>query len=128
VHILSWFIRNGVDHIRTKLYVGDYRSLLNPLLVIERKNSILELASNVGKEHARFKAELERLDSIGGRMVLLVEETTNITDWQHARSEMKGETIQKILNTWQQKHCMTVVQCERHESGKTIAEILLGRN
>jgi len=123
-HIISYFIHNDIPHIRSKMYVGDYCKYENPKLVIERKASILELAGNVGKEHMRFKDELTRLDKVGGRMVMLIEETEPIELWSHKRSQMNGIQISKILKSWESKHCFTVMQIKKADAGFKIAEIL----
>jgi len=106
------------------MYVGDYCMFNNPSLVIERKGSLLELAGNVGAGHDTFKAELERLDKINGRMVLLIEDTTPIEEWSSPRSQMSGKTMKKILDAWCSKHCMTIVQINKHDAGQKIIQIL----
>ena len=46
----------GVEHFRSKLYVGDYQSLDNGRLVIDRKKDLSELCGNVTQQHERFRA------------------------------------------------------------------------
>lgn len=48
----------NIQYFRSKLYVGDYQSLDNPRLVIDRKKDLQELCGNVTQQHERFKAEL----------------------------------------------------------------------
>ena len=40
--ILAEFERQGVRHYSSKLYVGDYMSLDNPRLIIDRKQNLQE--------------------------------------------------------------------------------------
>ncbi len=106
------------------MYVGDYCEYSKPLLVVERKASWLEFAGNCGQNHARFKAELERLNAIGGRMVILIEELTPVENWQHRRSQMSGVVMKKIIDRWKEEYNLELVQCTKNESGKKILEIL----
>ena len=55
----------GVKHFRSKLYCGDYQSLDNARLVIDRKKDLQELCGNVCQQHERFKAELIRAQEHG---------------------------------------------------------------
>ena len=44
--ILKEFEREGVPYSVTKLFIGDYQDYGNPFLLIDRKQSIQELAAN----------------------------------------------------------------------------------
>lgn len=59
----------GIQYFRSKLYVGDYQSLDNPRLVIDRKKDLQELCGNVAQQHERFKAELIRAMQAGIQVV-----------------------------------------------------------
>ena len=65
--------RLGVKTINSKLYVGDYQSLDNPRLVVDRKKDLLELCGNVCQQHDRFRRELVRAQDAGIRIVILCE-------------------------------------------------------
>ena len=56
--VLAEFDRQGVIHISSKLYVGDYMSLDNPRLVIDRKQNLLEVATNLVQQRDRFLSEI----------------------------------------------------------------------
>ena len=58
--IIDYFQQNEIKYIRSKLYYGDYRIMESPLLVVDRKQNIAELAKNCTSEHVRFRDELER--------------------------------------------------------------------
>lgn len=58
--IIKTFDENGVKHFSSKLPVGDYMSLDNPRLIIDRKQNLQELCGNVCQQHERFKKELLR--------------------------------------------------------------------
>ena len=65
--------RLGVKTINSKLYVGDYQSLDNPRLVVDRKKDLLELCGNVCQQHDRFRRELVRAQDAGIRIIILCE-------------------------------------------------------
>lgn len=91
--ILKDFEDNGVQSFSSKLFVGDYMSLDNPRVVIDRKQNLLEIAKNVssvpqkdktgrikkganGKplnDLARFTAELARAKENGIHIIILCE-------------------------------------------------------
>ena len=72
-HILAEFEKQGVRHFRSKLYVGDYQRLDSGLLVVDRKQNLTEIASNLTQQHQRFRAELERARAAHIRVVILCE-------------------------------------------------------
>ena len=72
--IIAELDRQGIKYISSKMFVGDYCDLSNPLVIIDRKQNIAELAQNATSQHDRFKRELLRLDEIGGKMYVLIEQ------------------------------------------------------
>lgn len=68
----------GVKYFRSKLFVGDYMSLDNPRLVIDRKKDLLEICGNVCQQHDRFKAELIRAQEQGIKIFILCENGNGI--------------------------------------------------
>lgn len=85
--IVKTFDDHGVKHFSSKLLVGDYMSLDNPRLIIDRKQSLQELCGNVCQQHERFKRELLKAIDAGIQLVVLVEH---------------GPDIQCLAKTW---HC-----------------------
>lgn len=55
-----------------KLYCGDYQSLDNAKLCIDRKKDLQELCGNVCQQHERFKAELIRAREAGIQLPLQI--------------------------------------------------------
>ena len=68
----------GVSYFRSKLYVGDYQSLDNPRLVIDRKKDLQEICGNVRQQHERFKKELLKAMDAGIQIVILIEHGSDI--------------------------------------------------
>lgn len=133
------FEKRRIQTIRSKMYVGDYMALENPFLVIDRKQTIQELAENATTSHDRFKRELHRMDEIGAEMVVLIEQkrytdiqgelmtVNDISDlmfWRNPYGEVDGIRVYKILATWQARHRVRFEFCRRDQTGRRIVEIL----
>ncbi len=148
------FDEAGIKYFRSKLYVGDYQSLDNPRLVIDRKKDLQELWGNVTQQHERFKAELIRAMRAGIQMVILVEHGIDINCledvWFFFQPEMKrwrwktvkmndenkkvrepyiqkpinGKQLYKSLCTIRDRYNVDFVFCQESETGQMIAEIL----
>lgn len=96
--IISEFDRSGVKYYTSKLFVGDYMSLDNPRLIIDRKQNLQEICTNVStvpkKEKdgrykkdkqgrimsgwLRFTDELKRANDAGIHLIILCEHGGNI--------------------------------------------------
>lgn len=140
----------GIDYFRSKLYVGDYQSLDNPRLVIDRKKDLQELCGNVCQQHERFKAELVRAIQSGIKIVILCEHGEDIKTmedvwfWQNPRKHriiwktvngkkvktvisdkaVDGIQLYKSLCTIRDRYNVDFVFCTKEETGAKIVEIL----
>ena len=134
--IICEFQKQEVKHFISKMYIGDYCNLLNPLVLIDRKQNIAEIAGNACKGHDRFKRELCRLDDIGGKMYILIEQDkidgkkiTSLEDiilWEPKHGTIMGDRIYRVLKSWQNKHNIEYVFCAKKDTGKRIIELLGG--
>lgn len=134
--IIGEFERQNIPHFVSKLYVGDYCNLLNPLVIIDRKQNVAEIAQNATSGHGRFKRELERLRGIGGKMYILIEQDkdgerplqqlSDIILWKPKYGKILGEQIYKILANWQSKYEIEFIFCSKKDTGKKIIELLKG--
>lgn len=90
--ILATFDSSGVKYYISKLWTGDYMSLDNPRLIIDRKQNLNELCSNVIQDHKRFSEELNRAKDNGIKLVFLCEHGSGIESlqdvmfWRNPRS------------------------------------------
>lgn len=137
--IKEYFDRSGIKHISSKLYVGDYMSLDNPKLIIDRKQNLLELAGNLCQEHKRFTAELIRAKEAGIHIIILCEHggkiqtLEDVKNWQNPRLKdhplaMSGERMHKVMSTMQNsdKYSVEFQFCDKRSTGRRIAELLAG--
>ena len=144
------FNQLGVQSFRSKLYVGDYQSLDNARLVIDRKKDLLELCGDVAQQHERFRAELMRAKEAGIHIVILCEHGDDIktledvyfwinprtipTEWvmqdghpvKVAKSPngVTGPQLYKCLTTIRDRYDVEFVFCSKDETGARIVQIL----
>ena len=150
--ISKQFDELGVKYFRSKLYVGDYQSMDNARLVIDRKKDLQELCGNVCQQHERFKAELIRAMEQGIKIVILCEHGPDIKSiedvwfWQNPRKHkviwktvngqrvrtvmsdkaVDGNQLYKSLCTIRDRYNVDFVFCTKEETGRKIVEILGG--
>lgn len=150
--IVKTFDESGVKYFSSKLLVGDYMSLDNPRLIIDRKQNLQELCGNVCQQHERFKRELLRAMDAGIQLIILVEHgqgINNIEDvylWKNPRKHevrfrtvngkkeryvvstkaVDGNQLYKSLCTIRDRYNVRFEFCEKKDTGKKIIE-LLGR-
>ena len=144
--IIAEFDRQGIKHISSKLWVGDYMSLDNPKVIVDRKQNLSEICSNVCQDHDRFRRELTRAQEAGIKIIILIEHGKDITClediifWENPRGIVRkkvngkwqtiktkattGETLYKILTTLQEKYGCEFQFCTKEETGERILEIL----
>ena len=140
--ILREFDEKGVSYSTTKLFIGDYMDYANPLLIVDRKQSIAELSKNCTADHARFRAELERAKSVGAKLVILVEQNRyydrdkwirveTIEDlmlWSSPHTAIRGEKVYRVLRAWMSKYPIEVQFCDKRQTGQKILEIIYGKS
>ena len=132
--IVAEFDRQKIKYISSKLYVGDYCDLERPLVIIDRKDNIAEIAQNATSGHDRFKRELVRLDEMGGRMYILIEQDKingkkiesleDLMLWTPKYGQVQGMRIYRILDAWEHKHNVEFKFCSKKNTGKEIVRLL----
>lgn len=150
--IQKQFDKLGLQYFRSKLYCGDYMSLDNARLVIDRKKDLQELCGNVTQQHERFKKELLRAMEAGIQIVFLIEHGSDIKTledvyfWQNPRKHeirwrynkvtgqkekyfispkaVDGKQLYKSLCTIRDRYGAQFEFCSKSETGQKIMEIL----
>lgn len=133
--IIAEFDKQEVKHYTSKLYVGDYMSLDNPRLVVDRKQNLTEVCSNVCQDHERFRNELIKAQKAGIQIIVLVEHGKDIKSledviwWLNPRLKtspkaITGERLYKILLTLERKYGCKFEFCEKKDTGRRIIELL----
>lgn len=127
--------KRGVKTINSKLYVGDYQSLDNPRLVIDRKKDLQELCSNVCQQHERFRRELVRAQEAGINLIILVEHGGDIREledvffWDNPRIKdspraTTGQALFRSLLTIRDRYGVRFEFCDKRHTGERIVELL----
>ena len=150
--IVKEFDLQGIKYVRSKLFCGDYQSLDNARLVIDRKQDLQELCGNVCQQHERFKNELIRAMEQGIKIVILCEHGKDILSiedvlirknqrrtmvrWKTVNGKkvkevvsakaINGDKLYKSLCTIRDRYNVDFVFCNKNETGKKIIEILGG--
>lgn len=148
--IIKTFDECGVNHFSSKLMVGDYMSLDNPRLIIDRKQNLQELCGNVCQQHERFRRELIKAMQAGIRLVVLVEHGPDINSledvyfWKNPRKHevrwmtvngkrekyivsakaIDGDQLYKSLCTIRDRYNVEFVFCKKNDTGREIIRIL----
>lgn len=142
----------GIKHFRSKCFVGDYQSLDNGRLVVDRKKDLQELCGNITTQHERFRRELVRASQAGIRIIVLCEHGNGIRTiedvrvWHNPRLDMMkfavvngrpckvkayphattGATLAKTLESISERYDVRFMFCEPSETGETIVRLLGG--
>lgn len=145
--------RLDVSYFVSKLYVGDYMSLDNPRLVIDRKKDLQELCNNVTQQHERFRDELIRAKEHSIKLIVLcehgegIQELTDVIFWENPRLKagewvMKGghpvkvkkypkattgEQLYKSLCTISDRYGVDFYFCSKDQTGAEIVRLLGGK-
>ena len=133
--INSYFEKIGARVIRSKMYVGDYQLMINPYLVIDRKQNLNEVCNNVVQDHKRFTEELKRAAEVGISVVVLVEHGADIktledvAKWENPRLKesplaVSGERLYKIMRAIEYSYNTRFEFCTKAQTGRRIVEIL----
>ena len=137
--IIAEFDSQGVSHISSKLYVGDYMNLDNPKLIVDRKQNLLEVATNLIQQHDRFINEIKRANSAEIKLIFLVEHggliktLDDVQKWKNPRLKdskfaVSGERLYKMISVLCAHHNVEFVFCNKQETGNKIIEILETKN
>ena len=134
--ILEYFDKNNIDYIVSKLDYGDYMVYKDNSVVIDRKDSLLELAGNLchTTEHERIKREIARAKDDGCKdFIFLVAESKiksadDIKNWSSPHTKVRGSTLLKIMTTMKERYGVRFIICKRSEMEKRIVELLGGNN
>lgn len=137
-HVTNYFDTQNIKWFRSKLICGDYQNPLNPTIIIDRKQSLQEVAGNVCQQHERFVREMELAKELGFKMIVLVEEPNitslpNVCSWFNFRVKknpkaINGKTLYKIMKTMSDKYGFTWEFTTKANCGKRIVELLGGTN
>lgn len=129
----SCFEQMGVQLIRNILPFGDYA--MPPTISIDTKANMAEIANNIGSDHKRFKNECIAAKEAGCQLVILVENTDDITcvdevhtwinpDLIYRPRAITGDRLEKAMKTMSERYGVQFEFCKPEEAAKRIMELL----
>jgi ERCC4-type nuclease len=130
--ILKYFDEHNIDYITSKLDYGDYKIFKDNSVVIDRKDSLLEMSHNLCSklEHERIKAEIQRAKEDGCKeFIFLISESKiksidDIAKWHSPHTKVKGSTLLKTMVTMKNKYGIRFIIVPRKDMGKMIIKLL----
>lgn len=131
--ILEYFDKVGQDYIVSKLESGDYMLYKDYTTIIDKKDTLLELAGNLCNtlEHKRINREIDRAKELGcTNFIFLIQDnkiksSEDIKNWHSSyMPNLKGEVLLKIMNTMKERYGVRFMIVPKKEIGKTIIDIL----
>lgn len=136
--ILSEFDKQGVKYYISKLFAGDYMSLDNPRLIIDRKQNLSEICANVCQSHERFRSELIRAQENGIKLIILIEHSNRIKSiddvdkWENPRRKVKTKVWvddELVVDEngeeyWEPGYYETVIKETNAMTGETLAKVM----
>lgn len=136
--ILDYFDREGIKHYSSKLIVGDYMDIDNPRLVIDRKFSLSELATNLTNDSGRFMREVRLAKELGIHMIVLCEQGAwvkgirDVAQWHNPMQgkipyAISGKELMERIYRVHIAYDVDFLFCDKRSTGKRIVELLTPR-
>jgi ERCC4-type nuclease len=125
-HVTGYFTSHKIPFISRKIDAGDYSAQVGNVtfeseVVIEKKNSIDEIAGNFTVDRERFEREFIRAKADGLKIYLLIENCSWAQISAHDyRSKLEPKALTASLLAWQARYNITVNFCEPCETGQII--------
>ncbi len=134
-HIKRYLERHGIEYAIRKLDCGDYMMEENPLLTVDRKQSLEELSRNLmnRSDSSRFWREVRRAHASGIQLVVLVEsgpavlEINQVPKWRSKYSQVTGRRLIDEMIRLEMAYGVRWSFCSKTSTGKRIVEILEGK-
>lgn len=131
--ILAWFDHQGIAWTRRKLDVGDYQIEGRPELVVDRKQSLGEMAINLlSHDRARFYREVRRAREKGVKLMILCEQghevktVEDVRKWHSPYTQISGARLADAIFRLEIGYGVETYFCDRASTGKRIIELLRG--
>lgn len=112
----------------------------DPVVSVDTKASIHEIAGNLVTDHERFRAECELAQELGVQLVVLIENTdgvyklSDLEQWRENAHDFKarggkkpydGAQLVKMMRTMHERYGVVWSFCTPEEAGKKVLRILL---
>lgn len=133
-HILQYFDRNGIAYKVRKMDVADYQTEGIDKLVIDRKQNLDELATNLTnpQDKGRFWREVRKAYRLGIKMIVLCEHgkgirsIPDVVNWNSKYSPVTGRILQEKIYQCHISYGVEFLFCDKSETAAKIIELLGG--
>lgn len=143
--ILDEFNKRNVIYDISKLIVGDYMSFDKPRLIIDRKQNLSEVYSNLcpnkksnpkdSNGDLRIDREIRKANRLGIKIIFLVEHggkikcMDDVRLWENPRLKKTpyawdGNKLYNEIVLFSKKHNVEFMFCDKRNTGKRILELL----
>lgn len=133
-NIHRYFNEHEIEFRRTKLYVGDYIIANRGDVAIDTKKDVMELITDLHKDHKRFRDECLRAQEAGIELIVLTEELLpggRLENWKSPR-KANGQlltttdpaVLRKMMITMQSKYSVKFRFCSPDSTGSEIMRYL----
>lgn len=131
-HILKFFEENGIEYKIQKMNVADYQIEGNDGLVIDRKQNLEEVATNLmnRNDKSRFWREVRRANENGTKMIVLCEHSRNIksiqdvSSWHSKFSPVSGRSLMNEIYRVHISYGIEFIFCDKRNTGRMIVNLL----
>lgn len=134
-NIANYFKQANIQVERCCLYVGDYAIANDQSRAVDTKQDVLEIAKDImSADHERFKAECQRANDAGIKLLVLIEEVLpdgGLQNWQPPMDSkgkpltaVKGLSLKRAMLTMTLKYGVRFRFCDPRQTGRLIAEYL----
>jgi hypothetical protein len=117
------------------MYVGDYTIANDQQRAVDTKQDVLEIVHDImSSDHERFRAECERANNAGIKLLVLIEEVLpdgGLINWKSPTdsrgkpfTKVNGETIKRAMLTMTMKYGVRFRFCDARETGRHLVEYL----
>lgn len=133
--ILRYFEMNGVEYEIKKLDTADYFNPENPVVLVDRKQSLYEVIGNLGNKKSRFYRECQRANKEWRQLVVLVEHgegiksLEDVAKWKNRNFSKKrlyidGRELAERMHKVAVMYNVKWQFCNKPDTGKVILELL----
>ena len=135
IKILAEFDRQEVRYVRVGMTFADYFNPLCPMVVIDRKRNLLEVAQNVIQGRKRLVREIERCNRAGCHLIFLVEHGNSVKTledvirWKNPRLResplaVSGDRLFRVMKAMEEYYGIEWQFCNKQSTGRKIIQLL----
>ena len=132
-HVLSYFEKHGIEYKTIKMDTADYMRLENRTLLIDRKQNLSEVCTNLrSPDSSRFWREVRRSYYEKSKLIFLVEHggqiksLPDVAKWNNKYSSVSGRMLMDSMFQVVMSYGVEWEFCDKRSTGKRIIELLGG--